>query len=429
MLDVDHGTYPFVTSSNPLSGGVGPGAGIGPTRIDRVIGVIKAYTTRVGSGPFPTELLDDDGDKLRVVGAEYGTTTGRNRRCGWYDAVIARYAARLNGLTEFFLTKLDVLGAWERIPVCVAYEIDGVRHEEMPMTQSEFHHATAGLRVLRRLGGGHLRLPLLRRAARRTRRSTSGRSRRCPARRSGASASARAASSRSCSTGACVNVLVIGAGGREHALAARARPRPRRRRRCTRPPATPASPRSPTLHPVDPVDGDAVAALAARARRRPGRDRPGGAAGRRGRRRRPRAPGISCFGPSAEAARLEGSKAFAKEVMAAAGVPTAMARVCTHAGRGRRRARRVRPAVRRQGRRARRRQGRGGHRGPRRGAGPRGGVRAGGHRGVPRRPRGLAVRGHRRHDRRTPAARAGLQARRSTATRARTPAAWAPTRR
>src|SRR5919112_1687658 len=141
MLDVDHGTYPFVTSSNPLSGGVGPGAGIGPKRIDRIIGVVKAYTTRDGSGPFPTELLDEDGEQLRTIGAEYGTTTGRSRRCGWYDAVIARYAARLNGLTEFFLTKLDVLGAWEQIPVCVAYDIDGTRHEEMPMTQSEFHHA------------------------------------------------------------------------------------------------------------------------------------------------------------------------------------------------------------------------------------------------------------------------------------------------
>ena len=141
MLDVDHGTYPFVTSSNPIAGGVGPGAGIGPTRLDRIIGVVKAYTTRVGSGPFPTELHDDDGEQLRQVGAEFGTTTGRPRRCGWYDAVIARYAARVNGLTEFFLTKLDVLGAWEEIPVCVAYEIDGRRHDEMPMTQTEFHHA------------------------------------------------------------------------------------------------------------------------------------------------------------------------------------------------------------------------------------------------------------------------------------------------
>ena len=141
MLDVDHGTYPFVTSSNPIAGGVGAGAGIGPTRIDRVIGVVKAYTTRVGSGPFPTELHDADGERLREVGAEFGTTTGRPRRCGWYDAVIARYAARVNGLTEFFLTKVDCLGEWEQIPVCVAYEVDGERLEEMPMTQTEFHHA------------------------------------------------------------------------------------------------------------------------------------------------------------------------------------------------------------------------------------------------------------------------------------------------
>ena len=141
MLDVDHGTYPFVTSSNAVAGGVCTGAGVGPTRIDRVIGVIKAYTTRVGSGPFPTELFDDDGEKLWKVGGEVGVSTGRDRRCGWYDAVIARYASRVNGLTDLFLTKLDVLSSWERVPVCVAYDIDGVRHDEMPMTQSEFHHA------------------------------------------------------------------------------------------------------------------------------------------------------------------------------------------------------------------------------------------------------------------------------------------------
>jgi adenylosuccinate synthase len=141
MLDVDHGTYPFVTSSSPVAGGVCTGAGVGPTRIDRVIGVLKAYTTRVGSGPFPTELFDDDGAKLQQIGGEIGVSTGRTRRCGWYDAVVARYAARINGLTEFFLTKLDVLDSWERIPVCVAYEVDGVRHDEMPMTQTEFHHA------------------------------------------------------------------------------------------------------------------------------------------------------------------------------------------------------------------------------------------------------------------------------------------------
>ena len=141
MLDVDHGTYPFVTSSNAIAGGVCTGAGVGPTRIDRVIGVIKAYTTRVGSGPFPSELFDEDGAELQRIGGEIGVSTGRTRRCGWYDAVIARYASRVNGLTEFFLTKLDVLDSWEQIPVCVAYEIDGQRVEEMPMTQTEFHHA------------------------------------------------------------------------------------------------------------------------------------------------------------------------------------------------------------------------------------------------------------------------------------------------
>ena len=141
MLDVDHGTYPFVTSSSPIAGGVCIGAGIGPKRIDRIIGVIKAYTTRVGSGPFPTELFDDDGAALQRIGGEIGVSTGRTRRCGWYDAVVARYASRVNGLTEFFLTKLDVLDSWERIPVCVAYEIEGRRVDEMPMTQTEFHHA------------------------------------------------------------------------------------------------------------------------------------------------------------------------------------------------------------------------------------------------------------------------------------------------
>ena len=141
LLDVDHGTYPFVTSSNPTAGGASTGSGIGPTRISRVIGIVKAYTTRVGSGPFPTELFDEDGEKLRSIGGEFGTTTGRSRRTGWYDAPIARYAVRINGLTDFFLTKLDVLTGWEKIPVCVAYDVDGVRVEEVPASQSDFHHA------------------------------------------------------------------------------------------------------------------------------------------------------------------------------------------------------------------------------------------------------------------------------------------------
>ena len=141
LLDVDHGTYPFVTSSNPTAGGASTGSGIGPTKITRVIGILKAYTTRVGSGPFPTELFDADGEALRKIGGEVGVTTGRNRRCGWFDAPIARYAVRINGLTDFFLTKLDVLTGWQKIPVCVAYEIDGLRVEELPASQTDFHHA------------------------------------------------------------------------------------------------------------------------------------------------------------------------------------------------------------------------------------------------------------------------------------------------
>jgi adenylosuccinate synthase len=141
MLDVDHGTYPFVTSSSPTAGGACVGSGIPPTRITTVIGIVKAYTTRVGSGPFPTELDDQQGEWLRKAGGEYGVTTGRPRRTGWFDAVIARYAARINGITDFFLTKLDVLSGLDKVPVCVAYDVDGTRHTEIPMTQTEFHHA------------------------------------------------------------------------------------------------------------------------------------------------------------------------------------------------------------------------------------------------------------------------------------------------
>ena len=141
MLDVDHGTYPFVTSSNPTSGGACVGAGIGPTRITSTLGIIKAYTTRVGAGPFPTELFDKWGEFLQTTGGEVGVNTGRLRRCGWYDSVLARYASRVNGFTDLFVTKLDVLTGIGEIPICVAYDVDGVRHDEMPLTQSDFHHA------------------------------------------------------------------------------------------------------------------------------------------------------------------------------------------------------------------------------------------------------------------------------------------------
>lgn len=132
LLDIDHGTYPYVTSSHPIAGGACTGAGIGPTCISRVLGVAKAYTTRVGEGPFPTELFDADGELLRVRGAEFGTTTGRARRCGWLDAVILRYAVRINGLTDFAITKLDVLDTFETIKICVGYKYKGTLLTEFP---------------------------------------------------------------------------------------------------------------------------------------------------------------------------------------------------------------------------------------------------------------------------------------------------------
>jgi adenylosuccinate synthase len=138
LLDLDHGTYPYVTSSNPIAGGACVGAGVGPTTIDRVIGVAKAYTTRVGEGPFPTELNDRVGELLGELGAEFGTTTGRRRRCGWFDAVIGRYAVRINGLDCLAITKLDVLDELEEIKVCVAYEIDGGICNHFPTNASHF---------------------------------------------------------------------------------------------------------------------------------------------------------------------------------------------------------------------------------------------------------------------------------------------------
>ncbi len=141
FLDLDHGTYPYVTSSNPVAGGACVGAGIGPRFITRVIGIAKAYVTRVGSGPFPTELFDEVGDLLVERGGEYGTNTGRRRRPGWFDAVMLRHAVRLNSLSEVALTKLDVLDTLDTVKVCVAYEIDGTRIEHLPYHQSDLHKA------------------------------------------------------------------------------------------------------------------------------------------------------------------------------------------------------------------------------------------------------------------------------------------------
>ena len=142
FLDLDQGTYPYVTSSNPVAGGACTGAGIGPRDISRIIGIAKAYSTRVGSGPFPTELTDDVGERLVDRGHEYGTNTGRRRRCGWFDAVMVRHARRVNSLSEVALTKLDVLDGLDAVKVCVAYEIDGQRMETWPYHQSDLHKAT-----------------------------------------------------------------------------------------------------------------------------------------------------------------------------------------------------------------------------------------------------------------------------------------------
>jgi adenylosuccinate synthase len=142
LLDLDHGTYPFVTSSSPIAGAAATGVGIGPTRIDRVLGVAKAYVTRVGEGPFPTEIEGPDQERVRELGAEYGTTTGRERRCGWLDLVALRFAVRVNGMTGLALTKIDVLSAFRSLPVCVRYRLpDGSESEEFPAHQSDFHHA------------------------------------------------------------------------------------------------------------------------------------------------------------------------------------------------------------------------------------------------------------------------------------------------
>jgi len=141
MLDLDHGTYPFVTSSNPVAGGACAGAGVGPRDIERIIGIAKAYCTRVGSGPFPSEADPADADVLVEAGNEYGTTTGRKRRCGWFDAVAARYAARLNTLTELVITKLDVLSAFDEIKICVGYSFEGERFDRFPPNQTIFNKA------------------------------------------------------------------------------------------------------------------------------------------------------------------------------------------------------------------------------------------------------------------------------------------------
>ena len=173
LLDIDHGTYPFVTSSTVVAGGACAGIGIGPTRIDSVIGIAKAYVTRVGAGPFPTEIEGPDQERLRELGGEFGTVTGRERRCGWLDLVALRYAVRLNGITSIALTKLDVLSSFVELPVCTRYELrDGTRTDEFPAHQSDFHSARPVYEVLPGVGGAARRRPTGRGAAlRRVRRA------------------------------------------------------------------------------------------------------------------------------------------------------------------------------------------------------------------------------------------------------------------
>ena len=142
LLDIDHGTYPFVTSSNSTAGGASTGSGVGPRELDNIIGVAKAYISRVGTGPFPTELLDETGDRMIDIGGEYGVVTGRRRRCGWLDAVALRYSARVNGLTEIALTKLDILSHFDPIKIATAYESEGTRYDEFPRQQSVLYHCT-----------------------------------------------------------------------------------------------------------------------------------------------------------------------------------------------------------------------------------------------------------------------------------------------
>ena len=151
LLDVDHGTYPFVTSSSTTSGGAAIGVGIAPTAIDAVLGVVKAYTTRVGTGPLPTEMDEPMGERVRTLGNEFGATTGRARRCGWFDAIVVRYASRINGLTDVAVTKLDVLDTLDRVAICTGYEYDGDVHTEFPGDVDRARAGHAAVRMARRL--------------------------------------------------------------------------------------------------------------------------------------------------------------------------------------------------------------------------------------------------------------------------------------
>ncbi len=214
LLDLDHGTYPFVTSSNPVAGYALASAGIGPREVDRVIGIVKAYVTRVGAGPFPTEDVGETGERLGVRGNEFGTVTGRKRRCGWFDAVLGRYAARLNGLTELFVTKLDVLSGFERVRICTGYRADGAALRGLPAAPVALPQGRARLRGARRLDGGDRRGDVVRgppEGGARVRAPAGGAGR-------GAGVGRLDRSRARAEPAGRMKVLVVGGGGREHAL-------------------------------------------------------------------------------------------------------------------------------------------------------------------------------------------------------------------
>ena len=323
FLDLDHGTYPFVTSSNPIAGGVCTGAGVGPRAIDRVIGVAKAYVTRVGSGPFPTELFDGDpvGDELVERGHEFGTNTGRRRRPGWLDVVMLRHAVRLNSCSEIAITKLDVLAPFDELKVCVAYEgDDGTRYDHVPYHQSVLHKVQPGLRDAARLEVRHrhvragrglpdrgARLPALRRGGRRRADQLRRRRPRPRPDRRPAPSRLTCASSSSAPAGASTRWC-----GRCSAR--------RRRPRCSPRPGNPGIAATALCFPSTPTDPAAVAQLADDLDVDlvvVGPEVPlvAGVADA------VRARGRLAFGPGADGARLEGSKAWMKEVLADAGVP------------------------------------------------------------------------------------------------------------
>ena len=219
LLDLDHGSYPFVTSSNPIAGGACTGGGIGPLQVDEVLGVMKAYATRVGAGPFPTELTDEIGEGIIDRGREYGTTTGRRRRVGWFDAVPLRYAVAVNSVSSIMLNKIDILSGLDEVLICMAYEVDGKRVDWWPSDADVLARADADLRALPRLDRAAARLPLDGATCRRTRAATSTPSSGCPAPRSASSRLGRSGTRRSSGgPGRCGRGARVGESSRRPAV-------------------------------------------------------------------------------------------------------------------------------------------------------------------------------------------------------------------